>query len=135
MSDLKTQKTRQSVTRFLADIEHELRRKDCRAVVKIMREVTGKKPAMWGPSIIGFGSYHYRYASGREADWFLAGVSPRKQSLSIYIMSGFTGHTALMKKLGKHKTGAACLHVNKLEDIDLDVLAKLIKKSVAHLEK
>jgi hypothetical protein len=135
MSDLKTQKTKQSVTKFLAGIEHEQRRKDCRAVVKLMREVTGEKPAMWGPSIIGFGSYHYKYASGREGDWFLAGVSPRKQNLSIYVMPGLDGHAALLKKLGKHKTGKACLYVNTLEDIDLGVLRKLIETGVERLRK
>jgi len=90
---------------------------------------------MWGPSIIGFGSYHYCYDSGREGDWFLTGFSPRKQNLSVYIMSGFAKYDSLMKKLGKHKTGKSCLYINKLEDIDLDVLKELIKRSAEHVAK
>ena len=88
---------------------------------------------MWGDSIIGFGTYHYKYASGREGDWFVTGFSPRKQNLTLYIMSGFDEYDALMKKLGKYKTGKACLYINKLEDVDMAVMRELIQKSVAHL--
>ena len=132
MAELKTQKTRASVAKFLASIEDEKRRKDSRAVLKMMKEITGDKPEMWGPAIIGFGSYHYTYASGREGDWFLTGFSPRKQALTLYIMSGFSKYDALLKKLGKFKTGKACLYIKKLEDIHLPTLEELIRRSVEH---
>ena len=99
-----------------------------------MKKVTGAKPAMWGPSIVGFGSYHYKYASGHEGDSCLVGFAPRKNELSIYIMSGFDGHAALLKKLGKHKTAKACLYVKKLDDVDLGVLEELVRRSVAHVK-
>ena len=132
MAELKTQKTRASVAKFLASIEDQKRRKDSRAVLKMMKEITGDKPEMWGPAIIGFGSYHYTYASGREGDWFLTGFSPRKQALTLYIMSGFSKYDALLKKLGKFKTGKACLYIKKLEDIHLPTLEELIRRSVEH---
>lgn len=135
MADVKTKKNTVSVTQFLNSVENETRRKDSKKVLKIMREITGEKPKMWGSAIVGFGSYHYKYASGTEGDWCLVAFSPRKQALSLYIMSGFSGHDTLMKKLGKHKTGKSCLYVNKLEDIDLKVLEQLISKSVAHMRK
>lgn len=135
MADVKTKKNRASVQQFLAGVENEKRRKDARAVLKLMREVTGEKPAMWGPSIVGFGSYHYRYESGREGDWMLTGFSPRKQALTLYIMGGFPRHDALMKELGKYRTGKSCLYVNKLEDIDLDVLRELVADSVAYMRE
>ena len=87
-------------------------------MLEMMQELTGEKPEMWGPSIVGFGSYHYKYASGREGDWFLTGFSPRKQSLTLYIMSGFSRYEELMEKLGKYKTGKSCLYIKKLEDVD-----------------
>lgn len=99
-----------------------------------MKEVTREKPVMWGPSIIGFGSYHYKYGSGREGDMPLAGFSPRKQSLVLYIMSGFERGKELMEKLGKYKTGKSCLYVNKLEDIDMEILKKLISGSVKYMK-
>jgi hypothetical protein len=132
MAELKTQKTRASVAKFLASIEDEKRRKDSRVVLKMMKEITGDKPKMWGPAIIGFGSYHYTYASGREGDWFLTGFSPRKQALTLYIMSGFSKYDALLKKLGKFKTGKACLYIKKLEDVHLPTLEELIRRSVEH---
>jgi hypothetical protein len=135
MAELKTKKTRQSVTKFISDLPDGQRRKDCRAVMKLMREITGAKPAMWGPSIVGFGHYRYKYQSGREGDWFLTGFSPRKQNLTLYIMSGFSRYEDLLRKLGKHKTGKACLYVKKLEDIDLGVLKRLITKSVQHKKR
>jgi hypothetical protein len=95
-----------------------------------MREITGEEPAMWGSSIVGFGSYHYVYASGREGDWFLTGFAPRKQALTMYIMSGFSEYDELLEKLGKFKTGKACLYVKKLDDIHLPTLKKLIRQSV-----
>jgi hypothetical protein len=133
MAELKTQKTDASVDEYLNAVEDERKRKDSFAILDLMREVTGEEPAMWGPSIIGFGSYHYKYASGREADWFLTGFAPRKQNLTLYIMSGFDDYDALLADLGKHKTGKSCLYVNKLDDIDLDILRELVKQSVAHM--
>ncbi len=135
MAELKTQRNRKSVEKFLAGVENERRRADARKVAKIMREVTGEKPEMWGDSIVGFGSYHYRYDSGREGDWMLTGFSPRKTSLTLYIMSGFSRYGELMGELGKHKTGKSCLYINRLSDVDENVLRKLIAESVAHLRR
>ena len=130
MAELKTRKTNASVSQFLNSIEDDQRRKDAKTVAKMMRAITGKAPKMWGPAIVGYGSYHYKYASGREGDWFLTGFSPRKQALTLYIMSGFHEKNPLLDKLGKFKHGKSCLYVKKLEDIDLEVLEKLIKGSV-----
>ncbi|MEM9058108.1 MAG: DUF1801 domain-containing protein [Pseudomonadota bacterium] len=135
MSTNKTVKTGATVSGFLATVDNAQRRADCRAVMKIMREVTGKRAAMWGPSIIGFGSYHYTYDSGREGDMCLTGVSPRKQNLAVYIMPGFERYGALLKKLGKHKTGRSCLYLNRLDDVDAAVLRKLIERAVADMRK
>jgi hypothetical protein len=95
-----------------------------------MEEATGSKPTMWGSAIVGFGSQHYKYASGREGDWPVIGFSPRKQNLTLYIMSGFDGQAELLKKLGKHTTGGSCLYIKRLSDIDLSTLKKLIRASV-----
>ena len=135
MSELKTKKNNASVAAFLDGIENEKRRDDCRAVVKLMADVTGERPKMWGGSIIGFGSYHYTYASGREGDWMATGVSPRKQSLTLYIMTGFPRYDALMKKLGTYTTGKSCLYIKKLEDVDTNVLKKLVRESLKKLSK
>jgi len=132
MAEPKTRKHDGSVTEFLAGITHERRRSDCAAVVEMMREETGEQPAMWGPTIIGFGAYHYRYASGREGDWPLVGVSPRKASLVLYVMPGFGRYEELLGRLGKHKTGKSCLYVNKLADVDEAVLRELIRLSARH---
>jgi len=126
----KTVPTNASVSAFLNAIEDPDRRRDCKAVAKMLKRVTGAKPKMWGPSIVGYGSYHYRYASGREGDWPLAGFSPRKNDLTLYVMSGFEGSKGLLKKLGKHKTGKACLYLKRLADVDMDVLEELVTKSV-----
>jgi hypothetical protein len=135
VAELKTQKNQKSVKAFLDGVENDRRREDAQKVLEMMEEVTGEKPAMWGPSIVGFGSYHYRYESGREGDWFVTGFSPRKQNLTLYIMSGFSKYEELLSKLGKHTTGKSCLYVNRLEDIDLGVLRRLIKDSVAHVKR
>ena len=135
MAELKTKKNTADVAAFLDGIENEKRREDCRAVVAMMAEVTGEPPAMWGDSIIGFGSYHYRYPTGREGDWMATGVSPRKQSLTLYIMTGFPRHEALMQKLGRYKTGKSCLYVKKLEDVDTDVLRELVRESYERVSK
>lgn len=135
MAELKTTKTGTSVTDFIAGIEDERQRKDSKTLVKLMKTVTESEPKMWGPSIVGFGSYHYEYASGRTGDWMLTGFSPRKGNLSIYIMSGFTDEAALMQKLGKYKVGKSCLNVKRLEDVDLKVLGQLVSESVAYMKK
>jgi hypothetical protein len=100
-----------------------------------MKQVTGEEARMWGDSIVGFGSYHYKYASGREGDWFLTGFSPRKQAITLYIMAGFEQYDGLLNKLGKYTTGKACLYIKKLEDIDTNTLVELVKQSVAHMVK
>ena len=133
MSENKTKPTNVSVDEFLAAVEHDRRRNDAVTVCELMQEVTGEEPVMWGPTMVGFGTYHFKYASGREGDWFLAGFAPRKANLVVYIMSGFKGHAALMDKLGKHKTGSSCLYINKLDDIDMDILRELVRRSVEHV--
>ncbi len=135
MATLKTARNDASVDAYLQTVENESRREDCRTVIDIMMRVTGEAPAMWGPSIIGFGSYHYRYDSGREGDFFLTGVAPRKQALTVYIMPGFSSYDGLIAKLGKHKTGRSCLYIRKLEDVDLELLEKLIAKSVVWMRE
>ena len=135
MAELKTKQTEQSVDKFLKAVADETRRKDCLAVAKLMEEVTGLKPKMWGPSIVGFGSYHYKYASGQEGDWPIAAFSPRKQNLTLYIMPGFDRYDELMKKLGKHSTGKSCLYIKRLDDIHLPTLKKLVSESVKYMKK
>lgn len=135
MAELKTQKNNASVVAFLGSIEDDQRKKDCFIVMELMKKITKSEPSMWGPSIIGFGSYHYKYASGREGDWFLCGFSPRKQSLTIYIMSGFSHYNEILGRLGKCKTSKSCLYINKLEQINLPVLEELISSSVEYLSK
>ena len=126
MAETKTKATNASVTDFLDRVKSEQKRKDAYTVLRLMKTVTGKQPKMWGPSIIGFDEYHYRYESGREGDICMIGFSPRSQALTLYLMSGFTGYKALLKKLGKHKISKACLYINKLEDIDIKILEKII---------
>lgn len=136
MAELKTKKNNASVTQFINSVENEQRRKDAKELLKIFKDVTKMQPKMWGTSIIGFGSYHYKSErSKQEGDWPLTGFSPRKQSLSIYIMSGFKNYKDELKKLGKCKTSVSCLYVNKLEDIDSKILKKMIKDSVAEMKK
>jgi hypothetical protein len=130
MSELKTQKNDASVESFLNSVENEKRRDDSFVVLDLMKEVTGEEASMWGTSIVGFGSYHYKYASGRKGDWMKVGFSPRKQNLTLYIMDGFKDYDELLSKLGKHKTGKSCLYINKLEDVDQHVLKELVKQSV-----
>ena len=135
MADLKTRPTNQSVKSFIDAIPDVQTRKDCRALQKIMKDATGARPRMWGPSIVGYGTYHYKYASGREGDSFLAGFSPRKQNLTLYIMSGFSTFDSTLRKLGKHSTGKSCLYVKRLDDIDLGILTELVEASVQHVRK
>ncbi len=135
MSTLKTQKNTASVDEFLNSVEDAEKQADCRKLVELMQRATGEPPAMWGKAMVGFGSYHYRYESGREGDWFLVGFSPRKRELSVYIMPGFSQYDDLMDRLGKHKTGKSCLYIKRLADIDLDVLEQLIQASVKHMRE
>lgn len=132
MADLKTFPTDDSVDAFLAGIADDDRRADTLAVLELMKDVTGEPPRLWGSGIIGFGSYHYRYESGREGDWFLTGVSPRKNALTVYIMAGFDRYEELMARLGKHSTGRSCLYLKRLADVDRGVLRELIARSVRH---
>ena len=133
MAKLKTSRNDNDVKAFLDGVQDDKKRADSYIVLNLMQEITGAEPEMWGNSIIGFGSYHYKYESGREGDWFLTGFSPRKQALTLYIMPGFDKYDKLMEKLGKYKTGKACLYIKKLADIDQEVLKKLIKESVDYL--
>jgi hypothetical protein len=135
MADLKTKATKASVTKFLRAITDETKKKDSFAILNLMAEVTKAEPVMWGTSIVGFGRYHYKYASGREGDWPLVGFSPRKQNLTLYIMSGFDGYDELMKKLGKYKTGKSCLYLKSLDDVHVATLKKLIRLSVEHMRE
>lgn len=133
MAEPKTKPTGASVKEFLNQISDKERREDCFTVAKLMEEVTGAKPKMWGPSIVGFGTYHYKYASGREGDWPVTGFSPRKNDLTLYIMMGFEQHRELMDQLGKHKTAKSCLYIKRLADVHVPTLKKLLKVSVKQL--
>lgn len=133
MSDLKTRPTALSVDAFVDAVDDEHKRADCQAVAELMADITGAEGVMWGSSIVGFGSYHYRYASGREGDFFEAGFSPRKRALTIYVMAGFAEYDDLLARLGKHSTGKSCLYVKRLADIDLDVLREMLIQSVAYI--
>ena len=123
---MKTQLNDASVEDFLASVGNARRRQDSAEVLELMQDVTGETPRMWGDSIVGFGSYHYRYKSGREGDWPRIGFSPRKQYLAIYIMPGFGDYQDLLTRLGKHRTSVSCLYINKLADVDRDVLREII---------
>lgn len=130
MSALKTQPTTASVMKFLSGVKDEQRRKDCLKVLEIMRDITKSEPTMWGPSIVGFGSYHYKYESGREGDWFLVGFSPRKADLTLYLMHCLGPQSELFKSLGKYKAAKSCLYIKRLDDIHLPTLKKLIRESM-----
>ncbi len=135
MAENKTKETRASVSAFLKSVDHDKRREDALTLKTPMDKVTGWKAKMWGPSIVGYGKYHYKYESGREGDSLITGFSPRKQSMVVYIMPGLSEYGDLMAKLGKYKTGRSCLYINKLEDVDMKVLETLIRKSVAFMKK
>jgi hypothetical protein len=132
MAEVKTKVRRTSVNKFLQGIRDEKKREECHQVLKIMKRATKAEPKMWGTGIIGFGDRRYAYDSGREVDWFVAGFSPRADSLTLYITGGLD--KAMLKKLGKYKTGKNCLYINRLEDVDKKVLVSLIAKSVKKLE-
>lgn len=125
----KTRATEASVDDFIDAVEHPTRQADARTVLAMMQEVSGHPPRMWGPSIVGFGRYHYRYDSGREGDFMRIGFSPRKANLVLYIMPGFDGEQELMQRLGKHRIGKSCLYINKLADVDKDVLRQLCERA------
>ena len=132
MAELKTKVNDASVNKFLKSFPED-RREDCYTILEIMKKATKAEPKMWGTSIVGFGDYHYKYASGRENDWFITGFSPRVQNLTLYTLGGFDSE--LLKKLGKYKTGKGCLYIKKLDDVDIKVLNDLITKSVNRTSK
>jgi hypothetical protein len=132
---LKTQATETSVTDFLQHIADEQKRTDCIYLMKLMQDVTGASPKMWGPSIIGYGEYTYQYDSGRSGDWFLMGFSPRKQNITLYVMTGYEQHPDIMQQLGKYKTGKSCLYINRMSDVNKDMLHQLLKAAMSDLVK
>jgi hypothetical protein len=139
MAELKTKQTEADVNSFLDSVTDEKKRSDSYAIMEMMSEITGSKPKLWGDSIIGFGNYRYKYASGREGDWFLTGFAPRKQNISLYLMAGYIGpenqdYERLLQELGKFKMGKGCVYINKLEDVDKDRLKELIRMSVNYLK-
>lgn len=133
--DLKTRPTAMSVEAFIAAVPNEIRRRDAKTTLAMMKRVTGEKPKMWGPSIVGFGKYHYKYDSGHEGEMCMAGFSPRAAAMVLYILPGFDGYAGLMAKLGKYRTGKSCLYINRFEDIDLNVLEQLVALSVEHMRR
>lgn len=135
MFALVTQRNSNSVEAFLHAISDEQKRADAFEFLELFKNTTGFEPEMWEESIIGFGSYHYVYASGREGDWMLTGFSPRAKNFSLYIMSGFSRFDSLLAKLGKHKTGKACLYVNKWDDVNAEALEEMIRASVAYMKE
>lgn len=134
-AELKTKKNTASVSTFLNSIKDPKRKKDAKAVLKLMKEVTGQKAVMWGKSIVGFGTYTYTYASGRTGDWMRIGFSPRQQSLTLYIMPGFDNAKDLMKQLGPYKTGKSCLYIKDLDQIHIPTLKKIMKNSLKEMDK
>ena len=133
MAENKTQEHDGDVGAFLEGVEHDTRRSDAISVNQLMLKVSGYPARMWGVTMVGFGNYHYKYASGREGDYFRVGFSPRKQTLVIYIMPGYADYSDILQRLGKHKTGKSCVYINKLADIDLDVLEELISAGLADM--
>jgi hypothetical protein len=129
MAEIKTQKTDDSVDDFITGIEDDRKREDSKTLLDIMERVTGEEPSMWGPSIIGFGDQQYKYESGREGEWFKIGFSPRKQNLTLYVTDYIPDGDPLLANLGKHTTGKACIYIKRLEDVDIGILEKLVKRS------
>jgi len=134
-SDNKTTKNRISVQKFIEKIPQDAKRGDALKICELMTELSGEQPAMWGTSIIGFGEYHYQYESGREGDMARIGFSPRAQNFALYLIDGFKDKETLLEKLGKHSTGKSCLYINKLDDIHLPTLTRLIKASLKYMDK
>jgi hypothetical protein len=135
MAEVKTKPTKQSVAAFLKTVTDSQKREDTEAVISLMRDATKYEPVIWGTNIIGFGTYTYKYASGREGDWPIIGLSPRKQNLTLYLMAGHSESKDLLAKLGKHSTGGSCLYIKRLADIDMPTLKALIKRAVATMKK
>jgi hypothetical protein len=135
MTELKTKLTGKSVDAFIDSVKDPTRREDCRKVAAIMKKATGAPGRMWGSAIVGFGDYRYRYASGREGDWFLVGFSPRKDNLTLYLFAGLHEKEPLVEKLGKVKRGGGCVYVKRLDDVHLPTLTKLVQSQVAKLRK
>lgn len=135
MAELKTQRTKQSVAAFIAALPDADMRRDCKTLKALMEGVTKEKGVMWGTSIVGFGSYHYKYASGQQGDWMLVGFAPRKNRLTLYIMPGFEGYQELLAKLGKHSKGQSCLHLTSLEAVHMPSLTALVRQSVKHMKQ
>ena len=135
MAENKTKATGASVTAFINSIDDTQKRADARKVAAMMRKATGKRAKLWGPSIVGYGTYHYKYASGREGDFLMTGFSPRKQALTVYVIPGFENFEALMNKLGKYKTGKSCLYIKRLSDVDEKILEQLINRSVKYMRE
>ncbi len=134
-SENKTRPTQNSVTAFINAVDHETRKKDAKTALALFKKVPGENPKIWGPSIIGFGEYHYKYESGREGDMLAVGFSPRKANMVMYVMGMIDDDDPLLAKLGKFKTGKACLYVSKFDDIDLKILEKIIDKSYKQTKK
>ncbi len=134
MAENKTQPTDVTAEDFLNSVDHAKRREDGFTLLKMMKRVTGWPPVMWGPTIIGFGCYHYKYDSGREGDFLVTGFSPRKTALTLYIMPGYRDIGHLLKKLGKHKIGKSCLYINKLEDVDMEVLEEIVVEGLDYMK-
>ncbi|MCH8529270.1 MAG: DUF1801 domain-containing protein [Saccharospirillum sp.] len=135
MADNKTQTTEMAIEDYLATIEDPQRRQDCTSLVSIMAEITNEPPVLWGTSIVGFGTYHYKYESGREGDFMITGFASRARDISIYLMASTDAQANLLAKLGKHKMGRACLTIKRLSDIDLTVLRELITQSVGEMKR
>lgn len=135
MSDAVTVPTGADVRDFIASVEHPTRRADAETLIELMGRITGWEAKMWGPAIIGFGEYHYKYDSGREGDFMRTGFSPRKQNMVVYIMPGYSDYGAILDRLGKHKLGKSCLYINKLADVDLTVLEELIRAGLDDMAK
>lgn len=133
--ELKTKKNKASVEEFIAGVEPEQKREDSETLLKLMQDITGDEGSMWRGSIVGFGKYSYKYASGHSGEWFVTGFSPRKQNMTLYIMPGFDRYDDLLSKLGKHTTGKSCLYVKRLSDIDMDVLQELVRESVKVMQE
>lgn len=136
MAEIKTKQNTANVKTFLQTINEEEKRKDSLTIMALMKKITKTEPKMWGDSIVGFGSFHYKSErSKQEGDWYMTGFSPRKQNLTIYIIPGFAAHTELLKKLGKHKTGGSCLYINKLSEINMKVLEEVVSISFKHMKE
>ncbi len=131
----KTQPTSTSVAEFIGSLKDERRQAECNQLIDLMREESGQEPVLWGPAIIGFGQYHYRYDSGREGDFMRVGFSPRKQNLSIYIIPGFEPYQAVLERLGKHKVGKSCLYIKRLDDLDISALRELVRQSLDDMKE